>query len=322
MAFFKGMKGDKGDPGPASTVPGPAGPAGAMGAIGLYAHAYDSTATYWDTSVRRDIVAYNGIFWVTNNPGKSGTNSWAPPNVADWVPFGLPIPIVATKLALLYPVSTDQPFNFTGAAYLQSNGFVAYAASGWRLTAAGGVQINDGIFVGQISTDSPRFNADSPNRTMPSVGYNELELDPIDDGDIPVNPDVLNVPENDDDMIFFGWEQGVNSYIENRFGNVAQKFLINLEGTGQNNAGGSDIFYIQVYYRTREDGGAWDAWTKIGHDAYMQVMYGIDQSFQVTKTLSVTLAGNQDIQFSAGFSKGAGGAASVSGAKISVEAYN
>lgn len=321
MAFFPGTKGDKGDP---STVPGPKGDKGDVGdsgPIGLYAHSFDATQVYWDMSVRRDIVAYNGLFWVANNPVKSGTATWSAPNVADWQPFGYPIPIVATKLALLYPSDIAYPFNFSGTSYLKSDNFVQYV-SGWLMTAAGRAEINDGIFIGQISTDTSRFNAESPNRTMPSVGYNELDLTTIVDADIPTGPTVLNTPDNDTDMIFYGWKQGPNSYIENRFGNMSQKFLINLEGTGQNNAAGTDLFYIQIYYRTRDNGGAWDAWTKIGNDAYMQPAYGIDQSFQLTKTLSLALVGTQDIQFSAGFSKGAGGVAQVNAAKISAEAYN
>lgn len=321
LAFFPGTKGDpgpEGAPGPASTVPGPAG---ATGGIAVYTHSYDPTATYYDTAVRKDIVAYNGIFWVVANPGKSGSNNWSAPNVADWEPFGVPIPIVATKLALLYPSSIAFPFTFTGTAFQQSSNFVQYL-TGWLLTAAGRVEINDGLFIGAISTDSERFHQESPNRTMPSVGYNELEIPAQADIDIPVNPLVLNVPSNDTDMVFFGWTQGPNTYIENRFGNGAQKFDIFLEGTGENNAAGTDLFYIQVYYRTRDNGGAWGAWTPIGHDTYVQVMYGIPQSFNIAKTLSIALTGTEDIQFSAGFSKGAGGVAQVNGAKLSVEAYN
>ena len=254
MAFFPGTKGDKGDPGPASTVPGPAGEAGQVGPIGIYAHDFVSGGTYYDTSIRKDIVAYNGTFWAANNPAKSGTATWSAPTIGgDWAPAGVPMAIVATKLALLYPVTTTFPFTFAASSFLQSSNFVQYV-SGWLMTAAGRVEINDGIFIGQISTDTPRFNQASPNRTMPSVGYNELELDPIIDGDIPVNPTILNVPENDTDMIFYGWTQGPNTYIENRFGNAAQKFDIFLEGTGENNAAGTDLFYIQLYYRTRDSG--------------------------------------------------------------------
>ncbi len=321
MAFFPGIKGDKGDPGAASTVPGPPGAIGPEGPIGVYTHAYDPSATYFDTDVRKDIVFYNGQFWVVANPDKSGLATWGVPTGVDWDPFGLPLPVVATKIVLLYPADINQALTMFSPGYFRSNNFVQYV-SGFLLTGAGRVEINDGVFIGQISTNTPRFNPESPNRTMAAVGYNELVIPPQVDGDIPVNPSLLNVPSNDTDMVFWGWTQGPNNYQDNRFGNTEQKFLINLQGVGQNGAAGTDLFYIQLYYRLRDNGGSWDPWQKIGEDVYMQPGYGIDQSFLNTQTLRVTLTGTQDIQFSAGFSKGAGGVAQVNGARISVEAFN
>lgn len=322
MMFFPGIKGDKGPAGADSVVPGPAGPAGPAGQIGVYTGTYDPDATYYDSTVRKDIVAYAGNFWITNNPSKSGQNGWGVPNVSDdWVPFGVPIPIVATKLELLYDAFLSVSFNLSSPGFWKSNNFVQYV-SGWLLTGAGRTEINDGFFIGQISTNSPRFNAESPNRTMPSVGYNELEIPIQLDGAIPVNPTILNVPDNDTDMVFFGWTQGANSFVESRFGNGSQKFLINLEGVGSNTSAGTDLFYIQIYYRTRDLGGAWGLWNVIGKDWYMQKLAGNGQSFQLTRMLRITLTGTEDIQFSAGFSKGAVGVAQMDGAKISVEAYN
>lgn len=322
MMFFPGIKGDKGDEGEPSTVPGPIGPAGPFGQVGIYSGPYDSGATYYDSDSRKDIVNYAGNFWITNNRNKSGNSNWGTPNTSiDWNPFGVPLPIVATKLDLLYDAFLNVSFDLSAPGFWKSHNFVQYV-SGWLLTGAGRTEINDGFFIGQISTNSPRFNAESANRTMPSVGYNEFDIPAQADGDIPENPTILNVPENDDDMIFFGWMESANSFVENRFGNASQKFLITLEGSGENNSGGAAFFYIQVYYRTRDNGGAWGAWTVVGHDWYMQPLAATGQSFQITKPLRVALTGTQDIQFSAGFSKGTGGAALVAGAKISVEAFN
>lgn len=314
----KGDKGDKGDPGAPSIVPGPEGP---PGAVVTYVGTYASNGTYYDSANRRDIVDYNGGYWVTNNRAKNGLNSWDAPNVNDWAFIGTSLINVATALRLLYPANINVGLNIQSPGYLKSDDFVQFV-SGWLASGAGRLEAYDALINGQLSTNTPKFNLASVTRTMPTVGYNELDIPATPDGDIPINPLILNVPSNDDDMLFWGWTQGANNFLGNRFGNATQKFLINLEGIGQNNAAGTDLFYIQVYYRTRDSGGAWDPWTVIGQDAYMQVLYGIGQSFQLTKTLSIALTGTQDIQFSAGFSKGAGGVAQVDGAKISVFAYN
>ncbi len=319
IAFFKGAKGDKGDPGAASTVPGPPGDQGGQGPVGVYTGTYDDTVTYYDTNVRKDIVDYAGQFWIVANSEKSGTSDWGVPNVDDWQPFGATLVNVATAIRLLVPANIAVELNIVPPGYLQSSNFVQYT-TGWLATGLGRVEINDGVFIGVISTDTPRFNADSPNRTMPVVGYAEFDIPAILDAAIPINPIINNVTDNA--LIFFGWIQGANNFIDNRFGNMTQRFQIILEGTGSNTSAGSDLFYIQVYYRLRDNGGAWDPWVPIGQDWYMQKLAALDQSFNPVKSLSIALTGTQDIQFSAGFSKGAAGAAAVGGAKISVQAFN
>lgn len=319
MQFFpglKGDKGDKGDPGPASTVVGPIGPAGG---VGVYVGTYDPDTVYYSNEFRHDIVDYGGRFWITNDSSKNGTDDWDAPNVDDWADFGTSLVMVATALRLLQATNIAVGLNFQGAAYLKSDNFVQFV-SGWLLAANGRVEAYDALIAGQFSTNSSKFNLESPTRTMPSVATVEFDIPAIADGDIPVNPAINNV--TDDALIYFGWLRDPNTFLENRFGNEMQNFLINLEGTGENNAAGTDLFYIQLYYRLRDNGGAWDPWVVIGQDAYMQVLYGIGQSFQLTKTLKIALTGTQDIQFSAGFSKGVGGVALVNGAKISAQAYN
>ncbi len=319
MAFFPGIKGDKGDPGPASTVPGPPGDQGGQGPVGVYTGTYDPNTVYYDTNVRKDIVDYAGQFWIVANSEKTGLDTWDAPNVDDWQPFGTTLVNVATAIRLLVPADIAVALNIIPPGYLASDNFVAYT-SGWLATGAGRVEINDGVFIGVISTNTPVFNPASPNRTMPKVGYAEFDIPAIADGAITVNPTINNVTDNA--LIFFGWTQGANNFIENRFGNSTQRFQIILEGIGDNTSAGSDLFYIQVYYRLRDNGGAWDPWTQIGQDWYMQKLAALDQSFNPVKTLSIALTGTQDIQFSAGFSKGAAGVASVGGAKISVQAFN
>lgn len=319
MTFFKGTQGDPGPIGPAGPASTVVGPIGASGAVGVYVGTFALGGTYYSNANRRDIVDYAGGFWITDDTEKDGLNTWDAPNVDDWIYFGDSLVMVATALRLLQATNIAVGLNFQGAAYLKSDNFVEFV-SGWLLSAAGRFEAYDALIAGQISTNSPRFNLESVTRTMPAVACVEFDIAAIADGDIPVNPTINNV--TDDALIFFGWLADPNTFLENRFGNALQNFLINLEGIGENNAAGTDLFYIQIYYRLRDNGGAWDPWVVVGQDAYMQVLYGIGQSFQLTKTLKIALTGTQDIQFSAGFSKGVGGVALVNGAKISAQAYN
>lgn len=319
MLFFpglKGDKGDKGDAGPASTVPGPAG---AAGAVAVYPKVYSPLATYYDTAFRKDIVAYNGRYWITNNPAKSGQVGWAAPTVDDWSDFGATLVTFATALDLQQATNIAVGLNIQSPGYAKSDNFVQFL-SGWLLAGTGRAEFYDALLSGWISTNTPKFNLEDVNRAMPGVASAEFNIPAIVDGDIPVNPTINNV--TDDALIFFGWNQGVNTFLENRFGNETQKFDVFLSGIGQNDSAGVDLFYIQVYYRTRVNGGAWDPWIVIPQDEYMNKLAGEDQSFQLVRPLTVALTGDTDIQFSAGFSKGAAGVASISGAIISVRAYN
>lgn len=320
LYFFpgtKGDKGDKGDTGAPSTVPGPEGPAGG---VGVYTGPYVAGTTYYDTAVRKDIVFYNGRFWITDNAQKSGLTSWSAPTVADWEDFGLSLIAVATKLMLNVGSDIAVGLNWVSPGYAKSNNFVQYV-SGWILNASGRVEAYDVLLNGLFSTDTQKFHLASPTRTMPSVGSAQLDIAAIVDGDIPENP-TINVV-TDDALIFFGWLQGDNNFITNRFGNVTQNFAINLNGVGENNSGGNEIFYIQIYYRTRVSGGAWGAWTVIGQDWYMNKLAGLAQPFDLNREPTIgALTGNHDVQFGAGFSKGVGGTVSVAGAQITVKAFN
>lgn len=319
LLFFPGLKGDKGDqgdPGPASIVPGPDGPAGA---VGVYVGQYVSNGVYYDSAVRRDIVAFGGRFWIANNTAKNGLNSWSTPTVNDWADFGETLVLVATALDLLQATNIGVGLNINASGYIKSDNFVD-GVSGWLLTAAGGLTAYDSIIAGKVSTNTPKFNLARPNATMPSVAYAQFEIPAILNAAIPENPLINNVTDNA--LIFFGWLEGANSFLENRFGNTTQKFTVCLEGTGSNTSGGAEQFFIQIYYRTRLNGGAWSAWTVMGRDWYMNKLAAVDQPFQLVRDLSIALIGDNDIQFSAGFSKGTGGTAAVAGAKISVKAYN
>ena len=323
MAFFPGLKGDpgiQGPPGADSIVPGPIGPAGG---VGVYVGAYVAGTVYYSNEFRHDIVAYAGRFWITNEPAKNGLNTWDAPNVDNWADFGTTLVMVATALELLTEQNIAVGLNIQAPGFIQSDNYDAGLGTGWLLTAAGALVAYDGLLAGKVSTDSPRFNLDRPMATMPAVAYAEFNIPAILDAAIPENPTINNVTDNA--LIFSGWGAGAlgpNSFYEERFGNTQQKFTISLEGTGTNTSAGSEQFFIQLYYRTRLSGGAWDPWVVLGLDWYMNKLAALEQSYQLVRDLSIALVADNDIQFSAGFSKGVGGTAAVAAAKISVKAYN
>jgi len=324
MAFFPGTKGDKGDPGPtgpASTVPGPEG---AAGAVGVYVGTYVAGTIYYCNENRRDIVDYAGRFWITNDTDKDGLNTWDAPNVDDWADFGTTLVMTATALRLLQDTNIDVGINIQSPGYIKSDNFDDPSAIGWVLTPAGALVAYDAKIAGLMSTNSLRFNVDRQDATMPAVAYAEFPISQILDGAITENPTINNV--TDDALIFVGWGENAggppNAFWETRFGNAQQKFTINLEGLGINTSGGDEQFFIQIYYRTRNAGGGWTPWVVIGQDWYMYNLVALDQPFQLVRELSIALTADDDIQFSAGFSKGVGATVEMSGAKISVKAYN
>lgn len=320
LLFFPGTVGPQGPAGPASTVPGPTGPTGAAGAIGVYTGDYVSTTVYYDTDRREDIVSYAGAFWIVNNSVKSGTDTWEAPNVTDWTNVGSTLLNIATGWNLLADQEIPVGVTVVAPGFLQSVNFVANT-SGWVATAAGGFQSFDATINGLVSTNTPKFNLADLNRTMPTLGYATYDIPTILDADIPVFPTFTNATDNA--MIFFGWTQGANNYIDNRFGNTTQRFQINVQGTGENTSASADVVYIQLYYRTRTSGGAWGAWTAAsGQISYMQDLAALPQSFQNTAYLSIGLIGTQDIQFSAGFSKSAAATGEIGGATLTVLAFN
>jgi hypothetical protein len=294
LVFFpgtRGEKGDKGDPGDPSEVPGPPG---ATGPFGVYTGPFVAGTVYYDNEFRKDLVSWNGRIWATNNSAKNGLTTWDFPTIADWGDAGTTLKSVATALELIFDADISVALTFLPTSFLQSENFVQYV-SGWLLTGNGRLEAYDALIAGFISTNTPKFNVADDVRTMPGVAQVSFDIGPLADGDIPVNPTIEHV--TDDTLIFFGWTQGDPVFIENRFGNEAQKFDISIAGIGQNDSAGTDLFYIQVYYRTRENGGAWGLWTVIGQDAYMNKLAGQDQSFSFNRPLNIALTGVQDIQF-------------------------
>lgn len=349
LLFFNGVSGPMGPTGPSGaagpTGPsgGPTGPSGPSGATGVgvtgvtgptgvvgapgplcvFRGAYNITTKYYYNSSRRDIVSYNSTYWIANNPAKDAQVSWGTPGVsADWLSFGAVFSMIATGLLLtenaIITVSMTLGQTGSNVGYIQSANYVS-GVSGFLIRADGFAEFNDVLIRGKISTTSKKFNPEDPVRTMPPIGVASFNFAAIPDASIPTNPTLSN--PTDTDLIMFGWRQGTNGFISNRFGIVSQPFLVSLQGNSTNSSSGGQLLYCNTAYRTRVSGGGWTAWNVIGFDAYAPPL-GVQQSFQLTNTIVLTLTGYMDVQFAAQFSKGTGGTVDMDGCQLSVQAFN
>jgi hypothetical protein len=281
---------------------------------------YNLTDRYYYNANRRDIVAYTGGYWMTNNPSKDAQANWGTPGVGpDWLFFGSAFSMIATGLLLtenaIITVSLTLGTYGTNVGYIQSANYVA-GVSGFLIRADGYAEFNDVVIRGDVSTTSGKFNPADPTRTMPPIGYVYHVLGAVPDADIPVNPTKLY--STDDNLIFYGWNSGPASFITNRFGLSNQPFSVNLQGNASGITGA--LLYANFAYRVRDGGGGWSSWNEIGFNALLPA--AAEASFQKTNFAVVGLTGTMDIQFAAVWSKGAGGAANIGGAEISVQALN
>jgi hypothetical protein len=154
---------------------------------------------------------------------------------------------------------------------------------------------------------------------MPAIGYAQNVFTEVPDVDIPENPTLYYGTDNN--LIFFGWNRPTTTtgYVVNRFGSATQPFSINLQGNATNTSPSDQLLYTNLAYRVRTNGGSWGAWADTGANSYSNV--GV-VSFTKTDFIVLTLAGNQDVQFGAVWSKGVGGIVKVDGAVLSVQAFN
>jgi hypothetical protein len=349
LLFFQGTSGPSGPLGPtgATGPQGPAGgptgatgPAGVTGATGAsligatgtqgqsgplctFRGAYNLTTRYYYNAGRRDVVSHSGAFWVANNPAKDAQVNWGTPGVSsDWVSFGSQFSMIATGLLLTENavITTNLTLGTTGlnVGVIQSANYVA-GVSGFLIRADGYAEFNDVLVRGKISTTSEKFNPSNTANTMPPIGFGVHVIPQIDDATIPENPTLLY--ETNNSLIFYGWNSGAAGFVTNRFGNSNQTFVINLQGNANNSSGTNQLFYIELYYRTRNNGGPWGSWVDIGLPAYVTSAV-VGQSFQKTNFELLSLTGTQDVQFGAAFSKGVGGTVVMEGAQLSVQAPN
>lgn len=318
MAFFPGTQGPQGIqgiPGPASTVPGPNG---VTGPFGTYEGDYVSSGTYYFSALRQTVVSYGGFFWAATNPNKNGLDTWEAPGTADWTNIGDTLVNIATGWKLLADQEIPVGVVIVPPGFLMSENFVD-GTSGWLATGAGAFVAYDAIINGLVSTNTPKFNLASVTRTMPGTAMSQTDIPTIASADIPVYSDFIH--GTDDMMIFYGWLSGTNAFVEHRFGNTSQNFLISVQGTGTQ-ATASEQGYVLLHYRTRTNGGLWGAWTAVtGQISYLNED-ALPQSFNNISPLNITLAGTQDIQFAASFAQSVYGAFDMDACTLSVVAFN
>lgn len=333
-----GATGPQGDPGGPTGATGPAGATGATGTVGaigatgtsggpgplcVYRGNYLLTERYYYNASRRDVVAYNGQFWLANNPSKDAQINWGTPGVgSDWTSFGTTFSMIATGLLLTENavITVGLTLGTVGAnvGVIQSANYVANT-SGFLIRADGYAEFNDVLIRGKISTTSEKFNENDLTRTMPPIGYAAYDIPQIIDANIPTNPTVTY--ETDNSLIFYGYQSGATGLVTNRFGNSTQPFSVNLQGNANNSSVSNQLFYVGIAYRTRNNGGPWGSWTDIGLNAYVTADV-VGQSFQKTNFVVLSLLGTEDVQFAAVFSKGSGGTVIMEGAQLSVQAPN
>jgi len=350
LLFFQGTSGPSGPLGPtgATGPQGPAGgptgatgPRGATGATGVagligatgtqgqsgplctFRGAYNLTTRYYYNAGRRDVVSYSGAFWVASNPAKDAQVNWGTPGASsDWLSFGSQFSMIATGLLLTENaiITTNLTLGQTGlnVGVIQSANYVA-GVSGFLIRADGYAEFNDVLVRGNISTTSEKFNEANSTNTMPPVGYASFDIPEILNATIPENPTLEYATDNS--LIFYGWNSGSAGFLTNRFGNSSQSFIVNLQGNANNSSGSDQLFYVELAYRTRNNGGPWGAWNPIGYTAYVTANT-VGQSFQKTNFELLSLTGTQDVQFGAAFSKGVGGTVVMEGAQLSVQAPN
>jgi hypothetical protein len=269
------------------------------------------------------VVIHNNTYWVATNPAKDAQVNWGTPgSSSDWANFGAVFSMIATGLLLTQNavITVSLTLGQTGSniGFIQSANYIA-GVSGFLIRADGFAEFNDVLVRGNISTTSEKFNPDDVVNTMPPIGYAAYVIPQIDNATIPENPTILY--ETDNSLIFYGWQSGATGFVTNRFGNSTQPFIVNLQGNANNSSGSAQLFYIELYYRTRDNGGPWGSWQTIGLPAYVTSDI-VGQSFQKTNFELLSLTGTEDVQFAAAFSKGVGGSVIMEGAQLSVQAPN
>ena len=136
-------------------IQGSDGAAGTPGAGVVYRGLYAATsASYFYTSERRDVVkGTSGTYFLANNAGKSGTNTWAVPETSigtDWANFGATFSSVATGLLLAENATITKGLvigeSGTDSGFIRSaNANTIQTGEGFYISANGHVRFGDDV---------------------------------------------------------------------------------------------------------------------------------------------------------------------------------
>jgi len=263
----QGATGPAGGPTGATGATGPAGAVGASGNVGasgpqgsygppvVYRGVYDQTKLYYYNANRRDIVGYNGSFYLANNPAKDSTSNWGLPTGGDWIAFGTQFSSVATALLLAENATILVSLvlgTVGGTGIIQSANYVA-GSQGFLIRADGYAEFNyvvvrGQLLAGSISTNVVCFNPAMPTSTFPTTAWQTAQNNNGGSGWTSLGTS----PGTDIWLATFnGWLTSAG-FSNTKFGKATMQFIINHNGGG-NVASGS---YIDLWLTYRVNGGA------------------------------------------------------------------
>lgn len=255
LLFFEGTRGPTGPTGPLgpSGATGPAGGAtgatgptgatgvgitGATGAIGtsgptgvsgpgiLFRGIYNGALLYYYTATRRDVVSRSGVFYLANNPAKSGLATWGIPGASsDWTAFGTQFSSVATDILLANNATITVSLTLGtvgGVGIIQSANYVP-GVSGFMISATGEAEFNTILIRSSIAVGSTAYNpAGDPLKTFPITG-NQQAIDST-------HRSGLTTPVFVQFVTYKGWESGAAAFDAARYGKANMVFLVTASG--------------------------------------------------------------------------------------------
>lgn len=245
-----GATGPQGSTGPAGGQ-GPTGAAGAGGVSGppaVYRGVYNIANRYYNSGVRRDVVAFASQYWLANNPAKDGQINWGTPGAStDWTSFGAEFSSIATGLILtqsaIITVSLTLGTSGSNVGFIQSANYIANT-SGFLIRADGYAEFNDVVVRAALSNTGGIFNPAVPAHIFPATGL-QIVYDPTHRATLGAG---VVVPL----LSFYGWNNGLGSG-NTFFGKAIQNFFVTING-GYFVASGS---YADTDLLYRINGGAW-----------------------------------------------------------------
>ncbi len=303
---------------------------GAVGPSAAYYGTYNGSTFYYCNASLVSLVFYGGNYYIANNPAKNNLNTWGAPGGTDWTLIGATFQAIATGLLLSQNVVATVAITVGVAGMatgiVQSANYVA-GVSGFYMDGTGFAQFNNVEITGSISTTSTKFNLANTANTMPAVGTGRWDVvGPIADASIPVTPSLLWV--TDGTVLMYGWNSpscapGFNAM---RFGSSTVNLIAIFQSYCANASSSNQALHVQLGYRTRSNGGAWNAWTIVGIDTRI-FPTATANAQSILSVVPMTISGlgsTDDIELGVALSKdgGAGTAVPVPSGELLWTFYN